>query len=190
MKIWFIYKLTEMNDPTPFLYAYTTKKYLVDMFKEERNMDLFVVKKKDITKEQYAQFQKDHHNLELGRRGFYTSSSHSLSSKQVVYITATKSEEFDVFVNTDTIILELGKSISPYSNAFNRELSESLSNIFYFAIKEFTESTEYFLIGDESQYQYDTFTFNDTNFDFDFDELEVFIYLFGKTMKVSTKKGD
>lgn len=170
MKIYLIYKRTE--GLMPFLYAYTHKKYLKELFEEERDMSLFSITKKDIEKDEYAKFKKEHSSLELGRRGFYTKSDDdSLSGKEVVYITATSSEEMDVYVKTDKVFLELGRFIVHEAEIMNDDIKEALMILYYFDVMRFNSELE-MLHFDPHPIQ-----------NFNVDELAVFLYLFGNTLK-------
>ena len=112
-KVYFIYKHDKINSPS--LYAITDKKELKKSFMEERKKSLFVVKSRELSKDEFKQIMKESRSYLLGRRGFETkpSSSYSvLQKKTTVFITATEYEEMDVFIKTDSVILEISKFFS------------------------------------------------------------------------------
>ena len=177
MTVWFIYKT--IGGLTPFLYAFTNKEYLIKSFKEERKSSLFHIVKREMEKDdEFKEFQQIHHRLELGRRGFYTSSPISLGSKEIVYLTATQEEEDSVSVRSDSIVFELGKNITDFSCSFNKELTMALANLYYYEIKSFCEASEY----DLSEGEFTSYIENKIT-NASFDELEVFISLYGNTLK-------
>ena len=178
-KVYFIYKRDKIN--APVLYAITDKKELKNSFVEERKKSLFVVKKREISKDEFIELMKQHSSYLLGRRGFVTkpSSEYSALKKlEVVYITATQYEEMEVFTKTDSVILDLSKYTDEISACFNRKLIEALYTLKYYDVVSYCNNML-------NTYNYFTEPLVNVGEDCDYriDELGVFIYLFGYTMK-------
>lgn len=174
MTIYFIYK----NEPpiSPFLYAFTTKKYLRDSFKEERKKDIFVIKEKEISKQEYKNLLQHNKQYELGRRGYETkASSSSLSKKVQIYLTSTEYEEMDVFVKADHVFTELGKYTDPYAKAFNSDVLRALHNLHYFEIMKFCDADDYFL-GGISEFSFERAS------NVNIDSFSIFMKLYGSTL--------
>lgn len=157
------------NDMHPFLYAYTDKKELRDSFLSTRKSKLFTSMKKELTKEQFTLFRRDHSSLELGKRGFETSSD-SLG-KTVIYITATAGEEMDVFINADRVFMELGKFTDPIAQAFNKKILKALTKLKYFEIYKMDNPNDFFVSGVGS-----------LSLDERIDSLSIFLYMYGETI--------
>lgn len=176
MKVYFIYKNDKINNP--HLYAITDKKDLKNSFMEERKKSLFVVKKKELEKDEYKEFIRNHSTYLLGRRWFETkpSSSNSLEKRAVAYITATQSEEMDVFMKMDDVLLEISKFTDEASIAFNTKLLHALNKLMYFEIKKYRE-----IIYNTYNYFTDGVEYAPIS-DIKIDALGVFLYLYGNTM--------
>ena len=178
-KVYFIYKNDKIN--SPHLYAITDKKELKKSFLNERKKSLFIVKERELNKDEFNEIMKKHSSYMLGRRGFETkfpSSYNSLKNVTTVYLTATDYEEMDVFTKTDNVILELSKYTDEESEVFNDKLLKALDTIMYFYCMQYgntvVNSYNYFLDGIDVI---------GSMKDFKIDELGVFIYLFGNTLK-------
>ena len=175
MTVYFIYKHGESFEP--FLYAITDKKKLKDSFVKERNKHMFVVKEKELTKDEFTIICSNHGKYILGRRGFETQShSPNLQSKSVIYITTTFQEEMDVIEKDDTIFLSLGKFTDECAKYFNKKLLAALNTMYYFEIYKFVNEVycyhDYFVRG------VDTFTTEN----YKIDMFGVFLYLYGDSL--------
>ena len=181
MTVYFIYKHGKHVN-TPFLYAVTDNKELKDTFIKERKKNMFKVMKKDIKKDDYKQFLYDHKSYELGRRGFETRSSSSnnlLCKKEYVYLVATGYEEMEVYVKSDTVILEIGKYTREYAQTFNKKILHALNKLHYFEIYKFRNREVYHY---EDEFVSGVIPFEKD--DFVIDSLGVFLFLYGNTLDI------
>ena len=173
MTVYFIYK--HGQDIHPFLYAITDKKKLKDSFVKERKKSLFVVKEKDMTKEQFLQLCSQHGKYLLGKRGFETQSPFpELSSSSVIWLTTTDYEEMDVFTKEDTVLVSLGRYTDDIACAFKKELLKALDLLHYFEIYKFVNDRRY------SYFVEGVDLFSSENYRIDM--FGVFLYLYGDTL--------
>lgn len=179
MLVYLIYKKPENSEPS--LYAFTDKKYLKESFCEEREMSLFSVVDREVSKEEYKHLSRSLHSYILGRRGFETNSSSSVlvSKKTHVYITATETEEMDVFIKSDVVMYEMAKHTDLIVKYFKDDIIKALNTIHYFEIYKFAnpDDMDYFIEG------VSPYTIDAGNSNFKADMLSVFLYLYGNTMK-------
>lgn len=179
MKIYLIYLLTKGLHPS--LYALTTKKYLKDAFLSERKKDMFAVKEKDISKDEYNLLMSQNSGYILGRRGFETSSSSfDTITRTTIYLTATLEEEISVFTQADKAIQQLAKHTNVYSKYFNNKILEALNVLKYFNIYKYKEeyTDEYPDPYFESVNSFDIYGSNN----YSVDSFGVFMLLFGNTI--------
>ena len=177
MKVYFIY-LHGIDSFSPWLYAITDNKKLKDSFIYERKKDMFISKKKEMTKEEYKLFSASHSGHVLGRRGFETKSSSSLSRSEIVYLTSTNAEESSVYTKEEEIFSLLGKNTDESAIFFKPKLLDALNMLHYFESMKFenimTMRNDYFLEGvnhlKQGEYRMDYFG--------------VFMYLYGKSIDI------
>ena len=176
MTVYFIYKNDKIN--APFLYAITDNKKLKNSFMKERKKSLFVVKEKEMEKEEFKEILKFHDKYLLGRHGFETKhvSSNKFEKSTNVFLTTTRYEEMDVFTKSDKVILEIGRLTHEYAKCFNTKMLKALDTLHYFEIYKFKndvfEDYDYFVDGVEP------FSINNNRID----SLGVFLYLYGNTL--------
>lgn len=178
-KVYFIYKNDKINSPS--LYAITDKKDLKNSFMKERKKSLFVVKERELNKDEYNEIMKSSRSYLLGRRGFVTkpSSGYStLKERCEVYLTATSKEEMDVFIKTDAVMLEVSKYTDEVSEVFNTKLMKALNTLKYYDLLAYRNNVY-------NTYSYFTQPLESTisSSDFKIDELGVFLYFYGYTLK-------
>lgn len=175
MVVYFIYK--HGLNFQPFLYALTDKKKLKDSFMKERKKSMFVVKEKELTKDEFINVCKHHGNYILDKRGFETKSPFKkLSNTSVIWLTATDYEEIDVIKKEDTVLLELSRFMDNEAKAFNSDILKALNKLHYFEIYKFINEVQchhsYFVSG------VDTFIAEK----YKIDMFSVFLYLYGDTL--------
>jgi hypothetical protein len=175
MKAYFIYR-HDGNGINPYLYAVTDNKELKNSFIKERKKNLFTVVKKDLNQKDYKSFINEHHGYVLGRRGYETSASSSLS-KIHVFLTSTMNEEMDVYTKADMVILDVGRNTQEYCCCFNEKLLNALNILHYFEIYKFKNKEEYLY---EDYFVNGVQPFRSDNYDID--SLGVFMYLYGHTL--------
>ena len=120
--VYFIYKNDKINSPS--LYAITDKKELKKSFMEERKKSLFIVKERELNKDEFKDIMKNNSNYLLERRGFITkpSSSNSLLEKRCeVYLTTTSYEEMDVYIKSNKAEKELYTQLDEKAKDSNKE---------------------------------------------------------------------
>jgi hypothetical protein len=172
MNVWFIYKHTA--NIHPFLYAITDDKELCQTFLETRRSDLFEAVKKDLKKEDYKYFLRDHLSLKLGIKKFRTKSKKdSLSNESIVEIVTTDAEEMDIFMRADETVLEIGKYTQKYPQLFNKKLLGALLTLHYFEIYKFCVDCDDPYLSGVDIFDWTTYKI---------DELGIFLYLYGNTL--------
>lgn len=179
-KVYFIYKRDKVN--APILYAITDKKELKNSFIEERKKSLFVIKSREISKDEFRDLMREHSSYLLGRRGFVTKPSSEYSGLQktdVVYITASQFEEMEVFTKTDSIVLDISRYTDEIAACFNRKVMKALYTLKYYDIVSYRNN----MLNTYNYFTEPLINVDDDNCDYRIDELGVFIYLFGHTMK-------
>lgn len=178
MKLYLIYKKTQ---DVPILYAITNKKYIKDNFVNERKKDMFVVKSKEMPKDEITDFLNTNNRYVLGIRGFETSCEVlGKVSRTHVYLTTTVSEEMDSFIRSDIAILEMAKKTDSYSKYFNNKLINALNKLKYFEIYKFKEET-YESYSDKYFENISAFD-NYHNGKYCIDSFGVFMFLYGNTI--------
>ena len=177
--VYFIYKNDKINSPS--LYAITDKKELKKSFMEERKKSLFIVKERELNKDEFKDIMKNNSNYLLERRGFITkpSSSNSLLEKRCeVYLTTTSYEEMDVYIKSDSVVLEIAKYTDEVSTVFNDKLTKALYKLKYFDVMSYKNS-----VFNVYNPYVEPLSYKDGTEIFRIDELGMFIYLYGNTMK-------
>ena len=131
MKIYLMY--SKLKDLEPSLYAYTSDSKLSKRFKKERNKDLFFIKEKEVTKDNFYDFAKKHKNLNLKECFFETYTDTGEEYKRsVVGLVCTYNEESSVILNYEYINSEIAKSTSEVGISFNRDIIDALNTLYYF----------------------------------------------------------
>lgn len=177
MIAYFIYE--KRNDLTSTLYSFTTSRDLIDRFIEERDMDLFVIKKRDIKKKEYKLFERDHSGIELMVGKFKTKIDNGdRYVRKDIEIVCTYNEEAEPYINQEKIFKEISKTISFESRFMKKEIIEALHTLCYF----------YFY-----KYKSDIFNLSDsfvdgldngiTGYNFELDAFGVFMLYHGYTMR-------
>lgn len=195
--VWLIYML--MPDNTPVLYAFTQYKEILEEFKRFRKMDMFYVKKKKFTKDEYKETFISKSNVNwtgyyLERRAFKTCSSSNIYNVKNIEIVATGKEEIDTILKSDDFIVDMSSSLKKLNMYyFNDDIKKDLNKLHY---KEIAEMSLPF-ISDEVHYRvHDLSLIQSSRFDlFDMlrddliidsmevDQFAIFITLFGNTLK-------
>jgi hypothetical protein len=206
MKIYLMY--IKYKGLEPSLYAYTNNNEYYKRFKKERNKDIFVIKEKDVNKDEFYDFAKKHKNLNLKECLFETYTDTGEEYKRsIVSLICTYNEESSVVLNYEYINSEIAKSTSEIGLSFNKEIIDALNTIYYFdflknKINDRLEMNEY-NIGFISS---DSLAYSKVNSDIDkdmysmsfldgipdgkekgynYDYLAIFIRMYGYTMSSS-----
>lgn len=96
----------------PKLYAYTFDKKLAKKFMKTRNMNFFNYKERYI--EDPLKFKDTFRSNNIRMCGFETKSENPLRKKEVIVtIPCTYDEEETIFLQTDKVFFEIGKTIDP-----------------------------------------------------------------------------
>lgn len=183
MKLYLFYKKIEGLEPS--LYAYTDDKDLYKEFKKDRDMNIFEVKKLEVTEEQFLFYENKYRGYVLGRRGYQTSpsSSNSLQKRDHVFIVSTYKEEMDTYMKSDDITSFLYKYTNSLSFDVNEELMNALNTLGYYKVMKMGNSDSLpFLEGVFPTLNYNL-SINDLFKEIKPDMLFIFVKLFGYTMK-------
>lgn len=180
MKIFLFYKIGDdvgiYNKPV--IYAYTSHKELAKKFCQMRNMDLFIEKTENISKNEYNVYTQSLHSRgkELIETALITNGD-SYNDIRRIPMVITQHEEEVVCLRTDDVYAEIGKHTNFWSGYFNDELKDALDKLYYFDIMAFSSSMELSLVSfyDESRPLKPCI---------EIDQLQYFIFHFGSTMKV------
>lgn len=173
-KFWLIYLINEENESVSTLYAWTDNKELYERFKKERDMNLFLVKKRHYTQE--LSF-----SLALNSQGKYLE----------IVKGQTKDEKFNI-IEIDMVMTmnEKMSIIQEYTRFIYQgifQLVETPYEIFKDSLIESLDIIKYSSLNKIFNDKIGKFDRDDDKDDFygsiKMDQLSVFIHLFGKTLK-------
>lgn len=180
----------------PMLYAMTFDPKLAKKFEKSRNMDYFV--KQEYYVEKPVQFMDRYKRHKIRICGFETKSEDPLRKKEViVYLPCTYEEEEQVFLQTDYVFYELGKTIAPAYSAI-RGLRPDMKFVldllgldkilrFYNCITADSEGKYPEMSIEEKLFSgFDGFATID-DYNMKIDQLGLFIYYFGDTLNKEIK---
>lgn len=174
------------------LYAYTTKKKLLNDFIENRDMSLFRVEEKEVTDTDFTQFQIIHAKERLTTMHFETLEiiNGKRKTKNVAVTGPIYEEEF-IFLNSDKIMNEIAKTTIPTAKFLKDEYIRALQFFHYFEFDAYkSERAEFdsfysgfnFDCDDDSLYGFPIT--EHLYFNCKYDQLSLFIYFYGQTLKV------
>ena len=174
------------------LYAYTTKKKLLNDFIENRDMSLFRVEEKDVPDTDFTQFQIIHAKERLTTMHFETLDIINGKRKtKNVSVTGPVYEEEFIFLNSDKIMNEIAKTTISTAKFLKDEYIQALQFFHYFEFDAYkSERAEFdsfysgfnFNCDDDSLYGFPIT--EHLYFNCKYDQLSLFIYFYGQTLKV------
>ena len=174
------------------LYAYTTKKKLLNDFIENRDMSLFRVEEKEVTDTDFTQFQIIHAKERLTTMHFETLDIINGKRKtKNVSVTGPVYEEEFIFLNSDKIMNEIAKTTISTAKFLKDEYIRALQFFHYFEFDAYkSERAEFdsfysgfnFDCDDDSLYGFPIT--EHLYFNCKYDQLSLFIYFYGQTLKV------
>lgn len=168
MKKIYMFYLIYPESNESILYAWTDDKEYAKRFKEFRNMDVFIEKKKEFKQDDYNLFNKHYSGMRL-INSLYKTNSHN-----IIEIVSTKIEEENVFIKSDRILEEMAKYTIDLFMVKNTYL-KSLNKLNYFYIyKYYHQNNSYF---------YEGISINKDCIDIDFDQFSLFVYFNKYTLK-------
>lgn len=142
MKVYIIYRIRNRHNmliDVPEIYAFSSDKKLINKFKNERKMEYFLIKEKDIDKKLYKEFKDKYNRKELHYESLYTRNELNPSGKQSVHILGTWDEIEDSAVHSDSKIFgELARYASPEIFAFKSKYIEALETLYYLEVCRFS----------------------------------------------------
>ena len=170
-KFWLIYLINQNDETTASLYAWTDIKELYERFTNERNMDLFIVKKyeynADLSFSLAINSQGSYLEVVKGRTKDY---EHKIVPIDLVM---TMNEKLSIIKEyTYFIYQDIWNYVKTEPDLFNDDLLKSLKKIKYnYLYKIFSDDTK---LNNDSAKFYSTVNM---------DLLSVFIHFYGKTLK-------
>lgn len=186
MKIYLFY--IKLKNLEPYLYAYTNNKEYYRKFKKERNEDIFIIREKDINKENYYDFAKKHSNINLKECMFETYIDEGDEYKRdIVRLICTYNEESSVILNFDMVSKEISKSTNRIAVAFNYEIKKALDDLYYFDFLKQKVDREINMYNATYGASYEYLDYlediNESPIGYNYDYLAIFIKMYGYTLK-------
>lgn len=188
MKFYGIYKIRRKDNSLmdlPILFAFTNNKELFEEFVDQRNMDMFYVKKRDIDKKFYEKFLSRNKPQELSYQDLYTRNQFDPTKKTKIKVLSTWKEIESIILRSDMIFKEMTKYIQPSIYTFNDSFLDSLTSLGYMEVCRFISYT----FPDSTSGLFDglRLDYDDKNEyytpDIDYDEFALFMYFNGYTFK-------
>lgn len=181
----------KLKNLEPYLYAYTNNKEYYKRFKNERNNKIFIIKEKDVSKEDYYDFAKKHKNLNLKECLFETySETEDGYNREIVRLICTYNEESSVILNFEYIAGEISKLTSDVALSFNEEIVKALNDLYYYdflkqkiqnlRVNEHNE-TYYGLLPNKTYYE-ELDNLDESPIGYNYDYLAIFIKMYGYTL--------
>lgn len=179
MKVWKIYSKNETENGHKYeLYAVTNKRAYIDTFKFLRNMNRFIVKKDDWSKEEYAEFVNDNLGLYLNYMPVKTKSTKDGEYIDTVIDVLMTNFEFDSLAPESVSVTyedpnwwedEIAENV-PH---FQKKIIKALDKFFFFAHQKlFDESHKLNIIEDDYSFP-----------DYELDQLSFFVLTNKKLLK-------
>lgn len=179
-KVYLIYEIIDSD--VPYLFGYCKNKDDIDRFKEERNMDYYIIKELKISKEEIMTKRIP----ELKRRGLKTFNK-EFWENDVVYLELTSKEEMETcLLKTDWIINEISKFTHEWVRVLNESSLNILNELCYFHFYSNKLINEG--IRDDGFVNSDSFSTDILSDNYKLDELGIFIKLYGYKMKNKWRK--
>jgi hypothetical protein len=178
MKVYLIYNIRKGDDENNcYLYAITDDKKLLEAFKEERKMSLFVVKKKDIDKKDYKRFLRENYEIQLTIIELKTKlnmDSPSRFTNRKIKLVGTDREFLSVLSLEDKPweIGELMDGLDYLPDVFNEEITKALGYFGYYTIFSMTHEPIFCDL---------TRCYGLENYSYD--QFSLFMYLYGDMMR-------
>lgn len=190
MKFYGIYKIRRKDNSLielPSLFAFTNNKERYEEFVEERNMDMFYVKKKDVDKSFYNKFLNHNKPHELAYQELYTRNQFDPTKKTKIRILSTWKEVENIVLQSDMVFKEMAKYISPSIYTINTSFLESLNDLGYidvcrFMCYSFPDNLSTLFDGLQIDYDYDDRIYYEVS-NIDYDEFALFMFFNGYTFK-------
>lgn len=179
MKLYLINQIANKAEvfSEPRLYAVSDNKKLVDRFLKTRYKDYFYVKRFDhILKEKYRAFRNTHAGYFLRETEFMTKDDNAVKGYRRIKIVVTTREEETTMLRRDQIWKEMGKSISDYSDCFNKELTDALDALLYYDIRYYNHVMD-IGAGFGNRKTFERLA------NVKVDELSIFLFFFGSTIE-------
>lgn len=179
--LYLFYRIRDNRDSdlysTPLLYAWTIKKRDMKMFKDQRDMEVFLMKSKKIDKddEKFRKFSLDNNQTMLTKRDMYTKSKINDQNKCIISVLCTWNELQRVYTHEDTIYAELSKYLTNSYEYLQDKLRISLNKIAYRDVRDFMLASKFG--------GYFESVNKDDQVDLDIDEFQMYMYFNGVTYK-------
>ena len=184
MKIFMIYK--KYNENQISIYGFTKSKKLIKEFKEERDMNLFVILEKHITENEYVDFSIKFNEMEIKHYDLYTKGFTS-NKKRIIQVLSNWNEIETAHIHgMDLLIHELTKYMTPRVYTLKDTYIDALNVLSYMVIyshcymKHSSFMDGFYLKEDGT-----TDTMDDLFHDIDCDEYALYLYFYGNTYKIS-----
>ena len=189
MKIHIFYRksLDEYNDVNT-MYAYTENKEYADKFIQDRNMDMFIYRKKNISKSEFKELKNKYWKYQLKEGGFYTFTNYDIREKVIVNLICTWEEESSVQINGDRLWQEYSKHLFD-CKAFKSEYIKALEYLLFPKFYTFYNVKhdlymDYFYDPYVNSFCPEELIYDDFTRSFVYDELKMFIKFYKWSFKV------
>ena len=189
MKISMIYKKYIdfiVNETQTSLYGFTKSKKLIKEFKEERDMNLFVILEKHISEEEYVDFSIKSNDMEIKYYDLYTKGFAS-NKKRIIQVLSNWNElEASHIHGMDLLIHELSKYMTSRVYSLKDKYIDALNVLSYMVIYSHCYKVKSsFMDGFYLEEDGTTRTMDDLFHDIDCDEYALYLYFYGNTYKIS-----
>lgn len=184
MRFFMIYKKHGENGIYP--YGFTNSKKFIKEFKEERDMNLFIILEKHISEEEYRDFSIKSNDMEIKHYDLYTR-GFVANKKRIVQVLSNWNEIETAHIHgMDLLINELTKYVTPKVYTLKNVYIDALNVLSYMVIYSHCyklKST--FMDGFHIEEDGTTCTMDDLFHDIDCDEYALYLYFYGNTYKIS-----
>ena len=185
MKLYLIYRMNRTSQIERHLYAFTKNKNYIKRFKEERDMEIFLIKEESMDKEKYRDLSLKMNDLELQEYEVYTKGLAS-NLKQKVTILTTWSEVESILVHGENMIIkEFRRYVKGSIYTLKDQYIDALNVLGYTTLYQYfthSERNPYmdgFEMGLENQ-----MSLKDMFGNIDYDEYRLYMFFFGGTYKL------
>ncbi len=186
MKLYAFYKIKNAKKKildVPELYAFTYDKEIKDEFIKQRNMEIFHLIVKNMSKNDTKEFSKRFNRQELKYHEMYTKSEFDESQKRKIKVLTTWNEVESAILKVDIIFDELSKYVSPSVFYLKNEYIKDLDVLYYLTVFKFFKDklvhNSYLFSGLES-YEEDK---EIMRINLDYDEFKLYMYYVAYTYK-------
>ena len=189
MKLYLFYrKNPDEYDNLNSIYAYTEDKEYADKFIEDRNMDMFIYKKQNVSKSEFKDIKSKYWKYQLKEGSFYTFTNSEIREKVIVTIICTWAEESSIQINGDKMWQEYSRNLfdcKAFKSEYIRALEKLLFVKFYtFYNLKYDVYADYFYNPYVNAYSAEELIYDDFSNSFTYDELKLFIRFYKWSFKI------